>query len=725
MASPACPTPIAGCTDTRIQVLKDAVTLFYDRYNAYPASTTLDRTSLVTFSSALDLSLAPLVAFSTGRTTIPAFVNSGSFNASGLTAMGGGIQAAINQLQTMGGCNEKHVIVFTDGMQNQNPKVATGGGSISNDPSWTPAGGVLPGPYSTLNGALGIKVHTIGIGGSATDSYFQLLTDIANNTNGVAVPSPVLDGNMPVGGMDLADFYQDELLDVLKGNTPGLLTRRNKRLSGTTNTETFEVNKKVKRVVIELIYQRGGELSFNVEKDGKDLSRFGRVVNGNFYRFFIMDFPVRSDTTLRSEGEWKVTVRGQSGSPYKFAVVVDDHNLRYNSSIVRKQYQPGQPLDLFLKIDYQNRPVNDHTVVKAVVFGPNDKSLGTLMSTFTVKNKDRVRMTVSGTGTAATTVSNGDSLNAAQLKYQQLISDIDFYEALIPQSRIITLQNNGDGNYGGQYNDTEVPGPYRVHFLIDGNVDSIGHFVREEVKGTMVGFGHARENLSALNYFPASGSNLASISLRPRDKFKNYLGPDNGHNIRVTVEGQVLNRYIDNLDGSYTFPLSSLPRGGRSDVDISVNGGTLYDGNLSGINDHWGFGIAAGVTFPRKTLDSVYNSGPLFEASLTRTLSRTFSLEFVGGYYGFADDFSIYGGTAYLKIKLPRNSHNWALYAAAGGGIYKPENVDAVEGLSGRLGLSKALHDHLNLTFEGAYFRLEENDPIEFLGAMIGLRFTF
>lgn len=722
MSENSCPS---GCV-SKMQTLKDAVTLFYQRYLLYASSSgmsvTNDRTAMVAFATALNTSMGTLVPLSTGSSTIPAFINGSGFNASGATAMGGGMQEAINRLQASG-CGEKHVIVFTDGMQNMNPMVSTDGGTIANDPSRFPAGGVIPGPYSNLNPALGIKIHTIGIGGSASDGHFQLLGQIANNTGALTLTTPVLDASAgSVGGMNLGDFYQNTLLQVLKGNTPGLITRRNKRLTSDANVETFDVNKKVKRLVIELVYERNREMSFSVEKDGIEIPTLRRIINGEFYKFLVLDFPFQlRDSTVNSEGSWKITVRGNTGSAYKLAAIADDHNLQYSTHSEQSNGKAGEPLDLDVNLFYRDVPIDSNTTVRAIISGPNDKSLGTLLSTYNARKKITSPISSSRGIVRATANVGGDSLNAAQVKYRELINDPEFYNALLPASRTITLENTGNGRYSGKYTQTDIPGTYTVQFLIDGTVDSIGHIVREEARSSVVGFGKPRQAISDLRFFPGANP---YITFRPRDTYRNYLGPDNAQLISVRVEGQPVNRFRDELNGTYTYFFDNLPNGSRSDVSVSVDGDDLFSGKLSAINKNWGLTLNAGIAIPTQEFDRAYNPGPMGELHLTRYLSPTFSISAAGGYYAFDEDYSIFGASAYLSLHVPKFYSSLSLSASAGGGYYKPESVEATAGLSARAGVSKSLSNTTFFKLEGAYFKMQDYD-LEFFTAQIGFSFLF
>ena len=119
MLSPACPT----CSP-KIDVLKDSVELFVQLWTLFTVPD--DRIGVNYFRTNInEFTIGPERACSgvgkrpgdhynvRSQTTVP----------TNLTAMGGGIQTAINRLTDT--TRPRNIIVFTDGMQNVNPMVNT------------------------------------------------------------------------------------------------------------------------------------------------------------------------------------------------------------------------------------------------------------------------------------------------------------------------------------------------------------------------------------------------------------------------------------------------------------------------------------------------------------------------------------------------------------------------------------------------------------------------
>ena len=169
MSAPACP----GCA-TRADVLKDAVELFVQLWSA--VSVPSDRMGVTYFRTDVeqfDLAGETLPLLSDGGDDIIGDVNGQMPGNS--TAMGGGLQRAIEALDGLADTPIRRIILFTDGMQNVNPMVQSVGGQliIANE-TGRPSSNVSPAsPPTELGPSLGIAVDTIGIG--AGEAFVGLL----------------------------------------------------------------------------------------------------------------------------------------------------------------------------------------------------------------------------------------------------------------------------------------------------------------------------------------------------------------------------------------------------------------------------------------------------------------------------------------------------------------------------------------------------------------------
>ena len=210
-----------GGTQNKIDLLKDAVELFVR--SGQPYAVAGDNVGVVYFESNITKYHDPLlVQFTGNEDNIITSVR--SYNPADSPAMGGGLQTAFNGLLASPN-NKKHVILFTDGMQNCSPMVRE-----------LPPDGTLPEPNheikaervsgdvycdSGIAGAPGvslesylsehnIRLHTIGTGVSGV-SWQNLLTSIANETGGrtTSLAPPI----------SSSSAYEEDLVTALAGNT--------------------------------------------------------------------------------------------------------------------------------------------------------------------------------------------------------------------------------------------------------------------------------------------------------------------------------------------------------------------------------------------------------------------------------------------------------------------------------------------------------------------------
>ena len=357
MLDPACP----ACA-SKLDVLKDSAELFIQLWGVLAGSG--DRIGATYFGSQVssfttggqqlvEVSAANLTAFIddlTQRTTVPA----------NRTAMGGGIQRAIEALEAADviGIPQRHIIVFTDGMQNQNPRVVPGatGLEIRNDGPFPPSNVTPSQPPRVLDAALGVRIHTVGVG--TTSQFIGLLADIAQGTGAETWITTAPDA-------DLRQFFVEGVIAALQGNTPQLLDYRRGTLAG-AGSERFRLEKGVMRAVFTLSWKRGKRLDVRIERNGMDVSARGRFVNGQFYRLFVVDRP--------AEGMWTMRLTGRRGDAYEAAAIVDEHAVRSSITLGRPFARVGEPLVMRVKVLVGGRPLTRASRVVLTVLKPGESA---------------------------------------------------------------------------------------------------------------------------------------------------------------------------------------------------------------------------------------------------------------------------------------------------------------------------------------------------------------
>lgn len=702
MLSPACTT----CAP-KLDVLKDAVELFVQLWTTFTVpndrmGVNYFRTNISEFTVGPDV----LVPVAPNAGAIIADVRAQSTVPANLTAMGGGLQTSINRLTDA--TRPRHVLLFTDGMQNVNPMVNTSTFVIDNE-SGRPASGVSPtSPPTDLNSALGIKVNAIGVG--STPAFVDLLDDIASETGGLFKLTTAPDE-------ELRRFYVEELVDVLKDFSPQLLGYRKGTLTERGVSEVFVANSTAQRIVFKVSTHGGAKIRLQILKDGTDVTQLGARIAGAFYDIWSLNLPSRLNSSpVQSGGTWEVRIAGRPGTSYEAAAIVDEAVMKFDFSVGHSDYVVNTPLQLFVGVTADGLPVIDADVT-ARVLAPQ-QSLATLLST---------RSTPSATGVQ---FEPGATIGQRKLQLLQ-VKDAQFFTALQPASRSIAMRNNGDGTYTAAFPDTQVSGIYTVIFDVRGSRSDLGDYARTETRATSVRFGEASATVSQFGARPlGSGAGRRfEISVRPVDTHRNYLGPDYGHRVSVLIDGAAPgNPLVDRGDGSYSVETGVIPSGSDPTVSIRVMDKPLYDGSLSGLpaasRQRWALSLHVGVTDPRGSFGTALDSDWLAELDLEHRFSPAFALQGVLGHYTFDPHEYVNGATLYARFSAPIGS--WNVYGGVGPGFYDPRSRGSAFGVSLEAGLSKALTPNVEIDAGVAWFDVfTSGDDIEFGVLRAGFKYVF
>jgi hypothetical protein len=567
----ACPS---GC-QSKLDVLKRAVHLLVDLWKVLAGPG--ERVGLAFFGTQVtpftpagqDL----LPVNDANGTTVIDHVESQTTTITNLTAMGGGLQAALDVLRApgRGAIPQRHVILFTDGMQNVNPivkRTPPSGSpyslSIEDVPPHTSSNVAPSQPPTELDEAIRVAIHTLAVG--ATGQFLTGLAEIATKTNGRSQYTDAPD-------QDLVPMFLDALLASLRGNTPQLVDYRRGVLQGSgSEVEGFAVGRNARRIVLKLSWRGDERLGFSVEKDGIDVTSQGRVIDGTFYRIFAIDPPVAArGVPIGAEGEWRMRLSGRKGLVYDAAAIVDEPSLDYQLSVGADLLPAGEPLRLSARLSVAGRRIDGGTVL-ATVLAPG-ASLGNLLA---LENP-------SGSVDSLPRDSGG----AAQRKYQLLLDENLIQDRLKPAIHRVTLAPDGRGRHVGTFEGTQLPGAYRVIFELSGDDPAVGSYRRRETLSFLVTFGKPQLGISRLRTRLRERTDQGrtlELSLRPRDQFGNHLGPGHAEQIAVTLSEGTVATPFDGGDGRYAF-LLDVPVVGDPDVEVSVAGERLFEGSLSLIEE--------------------------------------------------------------------------------------------------------------------------------------------
>ncbi len=641
----ACPT-----CDTRLSVLKDAVEIFMQLWKGLAVED--DRIGAVYFRTTVDQyeeggnMLLPVID---KTDAIIADVRNENTTAAQLTAMGGGLQSALNQLTDA--TRPRNIILFTDGMQNVNPGVVYPSLNIENGVFSTNSNINATSPATTLNAALNIKVNTIGVG--ATSAFESQLADIASGTNGITKITTAPDE-------ELRRFFVEELVDVLRSFSPQLVDYRKGTITS-ISSESFSINHTPKQIMFKISYQRGDEAGISIFKGKMDVTRLAKRTNGSFYQIF--SFPFAKLALLQGpqyDGPWEVRMRNGSSKQvkYEIAAIADESMLKYNLSLGNAPHKVGDPISMSAGTLVDGMLVTGDITVSATVDRPA-QGLGTLLSTTNMP--------------AAGAIALEPNISLGAKKFALLSQDVNFISRLRPVTTAATLSAGADHLFHGDFTNTTVPGTYTVTFKIKGNHPYTGPFERIEQRAVVLRFSNfdlaASGVLVRKTKLKTANDVLWTYQFTPKDKYGNFLGPDYGNLLQVKSTDGTIRAVKDLGNGVYEIEIVTTTST-RPHLNFGLYDEVWFDGMVpSPKESRYSLSIHAGASIPVGNFGNAFTAGWYAKLDIERRLRHNFSIQLVGGVYNFRKDLHVPFGALQLKKYFPAGSR-LNLYAEAGPGIY-------------------------------------------------------
>lgn len=707
MLSPACPT----CAP-KVEVLKDAVEIFMRLWKELAVSN--DRIGAVYFRTNVNqyeeagTMLLPVID------KTDAIINDVRAQAANnATAMGGGLQSAINQLTTV--ARPRNIILFTDGMQNINPGVVYPALNIQDGVYSFNSNITATTPVTVLNPALGIKINTIGVG--ATSAFESQLADIAAGTNGLTKITTAPDE-------ELRRFFVEELVDVLRNYSPQLVDyRKGTTTAGTAiasfspavATEDFSINRTPKKVILKVSYQRGNDMSVSIYKGSTDVTRLASIVNGSFYKIFT--FPMARLALFQGpayDGPWQVRMNsGKKPVAYEIAAIADESTLKYNLSLGNGPHKVGQPIHIKAKTLIDGSPVTDDVTITATIDRPV-QGMGTLLS--------KASMPSAAGAVLEPNLSLGAQKFALLTKGNQA-----FVNSLRPSASSMPLTVGDDHSFQGDFTNTTVPGTYTVTYRIKGKHPSTGNFERIEQRAVVLRFTDFSLNASAVKITRNRGNSgfVYTWTFTPKDKYGNYLGPDYGSLLQVASPDGKIQQVKDLGNGSYEIQIlatgTSRPR-----LQLGLYDENWFNGVIPAASDNKRFSLSlhTGAAIPTGNFANAYTTSIFGKLDLEYRLRTDLSIQAIGGLYHFNKGLNVGFGALQLKKYFPISSSS-NFFAAAGSGLFffpakQYAGVDAGVGVDFKLGSKH------RLSIGGNYVSLF-NHPLQYkwLGAGVGLHIGF
>jgi len=385
------------------------------------------------------------------------------------TAMGLGLLDAKTKLKAdVTNSYRKITLLFTDGLQNVPPFITPSDGNST----YGTGSGPFLNDYSVDN-VDSIRYFTIATWGATAGPTPVVLSNIANNSN--AYPLVVSNTSNPPGNA-VYSYFNSHLTNILHGGSPQIIGVNIGKLNANELIHTFHLNSYITKAAFILTFEENDQVNLVIEKDGTDITDQITIINEPFYKIAVIDFPITGDNPIFSEGEYKVKLTGTTQNYYELTCIADDHYFNYECNMDKSIYKTGDTIQFNTNLLYGGTPLTSNTdSVKVILLKPGD-DINHLLSIYEIP-----------------ALENGeDDGSPVQEKFEYLYNNNqDFYDALIPNSQIIKLTNDGNGNFKGTYSDTYLTGVYEVIFLIKGEIADKGIFERRALYSKVFIFGKA------------------------------------------------------------------------------------------------------------------------------------------------------------------------------------------------------------------------------------------
>jgi hypothetical protein len=265
-------------------------------------------------------------------------------------------------------------------------------------------------------------------------------------------------------------------------------------------------------------------------------------------------------------GTWRVRVKRDLKQsepvPYTLNVFFLEKHLDYQFSLDNLHAAAGDVLGIHVLVDWDGKPLTGlpDGAIRVRVLRQAD-SMGNVLRE--VRRETPTSNTVTPAGDVLTPL----DAKIASFKGRSLLERIATKEVAV-----LPLKEQGRGIYAGTFGLTTVPGTYVFEAILDWDVDRTGHVHREERIEENV---KLRADPAATEVKTARNGDVVTVSVTPRDRFGNFLGPGYASVVRARVRGGKLRsetpRDVRQI-GTYEFTIGGVASGTTPDVAVSVDG---------------------------------------------------------------------------------------------------------------------------------------------------------
>ncbi|MFX0194493.1 MAG: outer membrane beta-barrel protein [Candidatus Hodarchaeota archaeon] len=709
MADPASYTD-PGAPD-KIEILHESSQLFLNTWASDELFKPDDRVGAVFFESTASPYLGAgsfLVPFTSSPADDAAWTNINNevhtHPTGNMTAMGDGLQEALDRFDNNSD-NIRHIILFTNGMQNKGNLVEDSG---------------TPGPHNKILNdkslrSYGVPIHTIGTGVAEGSTYGTLLKDIAIDTG---TGEHIFTTDI---ASDLTPAYFESLVNIFRGYSPelvginsGIIDKGQEQV-----THKYQVNRAAKSGIFVVSWhafdesdKRQDAITMNIVGPGTvGAVTQGVKREGTHFHIHSVTFPLTGFPANAHEGEWQIIITEDlqgTSAYYHAALIVDEAKLDYLIGAVPRDYGTGENILLSASLSVDGQPITDADSIQCNVTRPRIP-LGSFLHQHNLSDSD---LNTNPPGVHEDNFPNNYSRKLYRLIVEKKLSDL-----LQPIRDPVPVQLfddgdkeehgdavAGDGVYSAIYKKTEFPGQYVFDFSINGEHPIIGRYARAEKSTALVRVKIPDPEKSEVMCDDLGGGSHLVIII-PADRFGNFVGPGFEDEIEVAVSGggTVAPPVTDvRVNGTYTVSLVDVPPEADPIVTVKVLGNVVEEVKLSTcINrpkKRYAVFGSLGANIPHGEFDDDYNTGVSAQIGFEYRFTNRFSAE---GSFGF-DQFD---GSPDLDIyRLSANAKFYPLIGTFQVGIFGGPGVYILDPGDTHFGLNIGV---------GAEYRITTNWSLE------------
>jgi len=590
----------------KLGLLQQAVELFVRTWAMHAIRD--DRIGVLYFSTNLSTvaGLPGLVDVSANADAIITSVNGQT--AQSCTAIGGVAEYALKLLST--GDHKKAIILFTDGEQTRNPMVKEEGTPSKLKISQLAAGITVPfdgywcgasdaaatdpdGTAIVPDGQFvedhGIQIHSIGVGVDGA-AFEDLIDRISSGTFALHHFTAAPDEDLDI-------FFTNDLIDSLKSASLEVV-KTDQAALGQGETRTVSVPVNASTTLLSLVISWKGEVNPDVLRvnvrtpDGTGVSPT-KADLGGFYKVLKYTFPLRAKTGKPPipVGNWTVSLTNRSDrNPLlcQLTAFVDERCFHYDFDFDRRVYAPGDKIRLTATLTQNGKPLPQAegvwVDVAAPKFSANTLLAGALQKTKPDKSNldnqplvmnKRLIADIKPLDRAVASLINSDKQLATRLSAKRRIPVGLYDDGRKEHGDAIA----GDGIYSNLFSDTNIAGSYQFQYHVIATT-ACGRVERSGINATRIAPRTYDPDLSCIAARVNDG--VATVTVRPQDRFGNLLGPGSAQAVDVLVSAGRLNgSVVDNWDGTYSQEIALAKDDMNLRVAVIVQGKTLLTAPLS------------------------------------------------------------------------------------------------------------------------------------------------